>query len=236
MFVEKLAIFGIVYLDDILIYINNNEDRHVVAVKLMLEQLKKFLLFANLKKYRFYREEIWFLGYMISSKSIHMKDERIKAVKRWPKSQSIQDIQVFLGFANFYWRFIQVFSRIAAPLSSMLKISKCTEFKTRPRKGGVKVGGSKAGHDGSKLDENELNSGEVDGDEVKSNKVEKKVQNLSKSKKTVGLDFFTPKAKLAFIKLRQAFFKAPIFHHFDPEGHIWIETDVLGYVIGRVFS
>ena len=49
-------------------------------------------------------------------------------------------------------------------------------------------------------------------------------------------DFFTLRAKLAFTKLRQVFLKAPILHHFDPEQHIRIETDVSGYAIGRVPS
>ena len=55
----------------------------------------------------------------------------------------------------------------------------------------------------------------------------RKFKNFSKSKKMVGsLDFFIPGAKLAFTKWRQAFFKALILHHFNPECHIWIETDV----------
>ena len=54
---------------------------------------------------------------------MQIEDERIKAVKFWPEPKSIQDIQVFIGFANFYRRFIQGFSKIAAPLTSMLKIS-----------------------------------------------------------------------------------------------------------------
>ena len=53
-FVEKFDIFIIIYLDDILIYTNDNGDGHVVAVQLVLEQLRKFLLFANLKKCRFH--------------------------------------------------------------------------------------------------------------------------------------------------------------------------------------
>ena len=52
-FVEKLNIFVIVYLDDILIYTDNNRDGHVVAVQWVLKQLRKFSLFANLKKCRF---------------------------------------------------------------------------------------------------------------------------------------------------------------------------------------
>ena len=64
-----------------------------------------------------------------------------------------------------------------------------------------------------------------------------KSKNSSKSKKTIGpLDFLTPGAKLAFTKLKQAFFKAPILHHFDSEHYIRIETDESGNAIGRVLS
>ena len=129
-FAEKLDIFVIVYLDNILIHTDDEGDGHVSAVRWVLEQLRKFLLFANLKKCQFHQEEVWFLGYVVSSKGIRMKEERIKAVKQWPEPQSVRDIQVFLGFANFYRRFIQEFSRIAAPLTSMLKTSGSTESKT----------------------------------------------------------------------------------------------------------
>ena len=76
---------------------------------------------------------------------------------------------------------------------------------------------------------------EVDGGEVGDDEVGKKGRYLSKSKKTES-DFFTSKARMAFTKLRQEFIKAPIFHHFDPERHIWVETDALSYAISRVLS
>ena len=134
----------------------------------------------------------------------------------------------------------------------MLKTSGSTEFKTRPGEGGVGIRGSRAGRGGSKLDGseldgnevdcNEVDGNEVDGNEVEGNKVGKKVQNLpksknlSKSKKMVEWDFYTLGAKLTFTKLRQAFFKTPILHHFDREHYIQIETDALGYAIGKVLS
>ena len=80
-FAEKLDIFIIVYLDNILIYTDDNGDRYVSAVRWVLEQLRKFFLFANLKKCQFYQEEVWIFGYVVSSKSIRIKDEKIKAVK-----------------------------------------------------------------------------------------------------------------------------------------------------------
>ena len=106
-FAEKLNIFVVVYLNDVLIYINDDKDGHVTAVRWVLEQLRKFLLFANLKKYWFHQEKVWFLGYMVSSKGIRMEDKKIKAVKRWPEAKSVRDIQVFLGFANFYRQFVK---------------------------------------------------------------------------------------------------------------------------------
>ena len=115
----------------------------------------------------------------------------------------------------------------------------------KPRKGGVRVGGdSKAGHDGSKLKEKKIDDDEVDGDAV-GNEVDNDVgttfqklsksKNLSKSKKTES-GFLTSGARRAFTKLRQAFIKAPILHHFDPKRHIRVETDASGYAIGGVLS
>ena len=80
-FAEKFDIFIIVYLDDILIYTSNDRDSHVVVICWVLEQSKKFLLFVNLKKCQFYQEEFWFLSYLVSSKSIRIKDEKIEVVK-----------------------------------------------------------------------------------------------------------------------------------------------------------
>ena len=122
----------------------------------------------------------------------------------------------------------------------MLKALGSTESKIQPGESGVRVGGSNGARcDGS---ESKIDDSKVDDDEVRDNEVRKKVQklskskNLSKSKKIVGLDFLTPRAKLTFTKLRQAFVKAPIFHYFDLERRIQIEIEALGYAIGGVLS
>ena len=105
---------------------------------------------------------------------------------------------------------------------------------------------SRAEIDGNGLDKNEVNSGEVDDselngvevddNEVEEDEVKKKVQKTFKSKKMVGLDFFNPRARLAFIKLRQIFVRALIFHHLDLERHILVETDVLGYAVDGILD
>lgn len=79
-----------------------------------------------------------------------MEDERIRAVKTWPEPKSAQDIQVFIGFANFYRPFIQGFSRIAVLLTLMSKITSPTSF---PAGIGASFGAhDKAGGDGGEIE------------------------------------------------------------------------------------
>ena len=103
---EKLDVFVIVYLDHVLIYIEDKGHGHVEAVQWVLDLLKKNGLFANLKKYWFHQDEVRFLEYVVSAQGLQMEDERIHAVRNWPEPKSVRDIQVFFGFANFYRRFI----------------------------------------------------------------------------------------------------------------------------------
>ena len=65
--VEKLEIFVIVYLDEILIYIEDSDQRHMKTIWWILNSLRENSLFANLKKCWFYKDEMQFLGYVISS-------------------------------------------------------------------------------------------------------------------------------------------------------------------------
>ncbi len=68
------------YLDDILIYTESKGKEHVEAVQWVLEQLQKYLLYANLKKCQFYQEEVRFLGYIVCHQGIWMQEKQIKAV------------------------------------------------------------------------------------------------------------------------------------------------------------
>ena len=132
-----------------------------------------------------------------------MEEERIKVVKTWPKPQSVRDIQVFIGFANFYRRFIKGFSKIVASLTSMLKT---TAPSTPARLVRVRV------------NKNKLDTGSGDG--IGGGRINDRIVNLSSTKMSSGAGFLTPKASLAFTRLRKAFTKAPILYYFDPERHI----------------
>ena len=86
---EKLDIFVIVYLDDILIYTKDPGGPHAEAVCWVLDSLQKYSLFAKLKKCRFHQDEIRFLGYVVSSKGISMEAEQIEIVRKWPEPKSV---------------------------------------------------------------------------------------------------------------------------------------------------
>lgn len=118
---EKLNIFVIVYLDDIFIYTKDIGQDHMIAVRQVLDILRKNGFFTNFKKCWFHKDEVCFLSYIISVQDIKIEDEQIEAFKNWPELKSIRDIQEFLGFANFYRCFIQGFNKIAVQLTSMLK-------------------------------------------------------------------------------------------------------------------
>lgn len=117
---QRLDVNVIVYLDDILVF-SEDEATHEGDVKWVLEQLRKFKLYVCLDKCKFHTTEVRFLGYIISPEGISMQQDKVDSIRNWPTPKSINDIQQFIGLANFYRRFIQNFSRIAAPLTSMLK-------------------------------------------------------------------------------------------------------------------
>ncbi len=108
------------YLDDILI---NNHDlsSHVPAVRHVLQLLLENGLFCNFKKCTFHAPEVEHLGYILGQTHIKMDPQKLVTVRDWPPPQSIKQVQSWLGFTNFYRRFVQGYARIAAPLNALTK-------------------------------------------------------------------------------------------------------------------
>ena len=221
---KKLDVFVIVYLDDILIYTEDPGQPHVDAVRWVLDQLRKYSLFANLKKCRFYQDKICFLEYVVSSKGISIEAERIEVIKKWPESKSVRDIQVFLGFANFYRQFIQGFSKIAAPLTSMLKTTMSSqvlvadEVLAADEVDGVEGGDELIEKYGKLSKTGKLSkSGKSKSEKMSKSQNLAKGKKLSKSRNLTNFDttevrpkFLTPNTRIAFNRLRLAFTEAPI--------------------------
>ena len=60
-----------------------------------------------------------FLGYIMSSEGLTMAEDKIHTILDWPEPQKVKDVQSFLGFANFYWRFIHNYLEITVPLTRL---------------------------------------------------------------------------------------------------------------------
>ena len=95
----------VVYLDDILIFMKMEEE-HKQVVWRVLEVLVEHKLFHCLEKYEFYWKQIEYLGLVISENKVEMDPVKIAGVYDWPTPENWTDVQVFIGFINFYHRFI----------------------------------------------------------------------------------------------------------------------------------
>jgi len=112
--------FLVVYLDDILIY-SENEEEHKKHVQEVLTRLRKHELHAKPEKCFFHVYEVEFLGFIVTPQGVKMDKAKIETILNWPQPKNLKDVQSFLGFANFYRRFIKVYSEIVLPLTGLTK-------------------------------------------------------------------------------------------------------------------
>ncbi|KAK3574414.1 hypothetical protein QTP86_006579 [Hemibagrus guttatus] len=110
----------IAYIDDILVYSKSLEE-HVLHVREVLSRLQRHHLYVKLEKCEFHRRTVTFLGYVISQRGVEMDMVKVRAVTDWPAPTTVRELQRFLGFANFYRRFIRNYSSVAGPLTSLLR-------------------------------------------------------------------------------------------------------------------
>ena len=104
-FSDLLDVCVMIYLDDILIYLNNMSEHHW-HMKKVLKCLRKAGLYAKAEKCEFHSESVEYLGYILSPSSLTMSDDKVKIIQDWPEPKKVKDIQSFLGFTNFYCWFI----------------------------------------------------------------------------------------------------------------------------------
>uniref|UniRef100_A0A3B3XW38 Gypsy retrotransposon integrase-like protein 1 n=1 Tax=Poecilia mexicana TaxID=48701 RepID=A0A3B3XW38_9TELE len=115
--------FVFVYLDDILIFSRSLEE-HRRHVRLVLQRLMENLLYVKAEKCEFHASSLTFLGFVLESGQVKSDPAKIQAVLDWPTPSTRKQLQRFLGFANFYRRFIRNYSQTALPLTSLTSIKK----------------------------------------------------------------------------------------------------------------
>jgi len=121
-FMDMMDRYVSIYLDDILIYSKTRKE-HEKHIKEVLARLRSIGLNADIKKSSFFQKEIKYLGVIITQNGMKMDPEKIRAVRDWekPKRGNLRQVRGFLGFCNYYRKFIRGFSRIAKPLNNLLR-------------------------------------------------------------------------------------------------------------------
>ena len=119
-FSDLLDVCIVIYLDNILIY-SNNMSKHHWHIKEILKRLHKASLYAKAKKCEFYSKSVEYLGYILSPSGLTMSNDKVKIIQDWLEPKKVKDIQSFLGFANFYCRFIFNYSDIVIPLTRLTR-------------------------------------------------------------------------------------------------------------------
>ncbi|KAL0152743.1 hypothetical protein M9458_052466, partial [Cirrhinus mrigala] len=84
-------------------------------------QIREQSLYLKLENCEFHQPSVQFLGYVISAGGVQMDQGKIQAIQQWLTPNTVKELQRFLGFSNFYRRFIQNYSMITSPLTSLLK-------------------------------------------------------------------------------------------------------------------
>ncbi|KAK3573221.1 hypothetical protein QTP86_015130 [Hemibagrus guttatus] len=119
-FQDILGKWVIAYIDDILVYSTSLEE-HIHHVRAVLSRLQQNHLYVKPEKCEFHRTTITFLGYVILRQGVEMDLTKVQTVTEWPNPTTVKELQRFLGFANFYRRFIWNYSSMAGLLTSLLR-------------------------------------------------------------------------------------------------------------------
>ena len=124
---EYLDKFCVVYLDDILVY-SPNISQHKEHLRLIFSRLQEQKLYVSDKKCDIGKQEVEFLGHLISPNGIAVLQDKVQIIQEWPQPKNVSELRSFLGLANYYRKFIKGSSAIARPLTDLLKSSQEWEW------------------------------------------------------------------------------------------------------------
>jgi hypothetical protein len=119
-FMEYLDKFVVVFIDDILVF-SRSEEEHL---RLVLQKLREHQLYAKFSKCAFWLKEVSFLGHIITDGGIAVDPSKVRDVLNWSPPKNVPVIRSFLGLAGYHRRFIEGFSKIMKPLTTLLEKGK----------------------------------------------------------------------------------------------------------------
>ena len=112
--------FVVVFVDDILIYSETEED-HEDHLRVILQTLRDHQLYAKFSKCEFWLTEVRFLGHVVSASGVSVDLEKVEAIMSWERPKSVFEIHCFLGLVGYYMRFIEDFSRLASLMTMLTR-------------------------------------------------------------------------------------------------------------------
>ena len=112
----------VIYLDDILIY-GRTINEHNERLRLVLNKIRQSGVKLSPTKCAFLRNSIKYLGHIISERGVETDPDKITAVTNWATPNSNEELQSFLGFCNYYRRFIHEYAKIVRPLEDLLRLA-----------------------------------------------------------------------------------------------------------------
>jgi hypothetical protein len=107
-FMSELDKFVVVFIDDILIYLKNEEE-HAQHLRVILTRLREHQLYAKFSKCAFWLEEIQFLGHVLSAKRIAVDPSKVKDILEWKPPTTVHQVRSFLGLAGYTADLYQIF-------------------------------------------------------------------------------------------------------------------------------
>ncbi|MBW0489487.1 hypothetical protein O181_029202 [Austropuccinia psidii MF-1] len=123
-FQDLLDVYVVVYLKEVMVF-SKSEEEHVTHVSTLLSRLRTNNLCAKAFNCLFDVSSVEYLGYIVSSEGLKKDQENVQQILNWPPPRNLKHIQSFLGFANFYHRFITNYSKKISSLTSFLKKCYC---------------------------------------------------------------------------------------------------------------
>jgi hypothetical protein len=128
-FMDYLDKFMVVFIDDNLIY-SQNEQEHEEHLRKVLQRLRDCQLYAKLSKCEFWISEVLFLGHIINREGLAIDPKKVTTILDWKAPKDVRGIKSFIGMVGYYRCFIESFSKIARPVTTLL--AKKVEFKWTP--------------------------------------------------------------------------------------------------------
>lgn len=109
---------ALVFIDDLIVFSKTLEE-HEARLLQVLKRMREYGLKLSPTKCKFFQMSVRYLGHIVSQNGVETDPAKIEALKTWPRPRNLKELKSFLGFARYYRRFVQDFSKITRPLNDL---------------------------------------------------------------------------------------------------------------------